>query len=275
MDDPAARRSRPPAENRALGGRPGAGYRRALRVGLAFSAAVHVAALLVYPRLMHHEVTDPVPFLLPATGSPVDGMTVIELVAVADADEPESPPEPEEVAPVEEPPGGARRAPGLDDTEGVGLVAPGPTAAERLRPRLDDARLWAPLGEEARELPAAQRLELELTGRIADWNDSMAAVAEAQRAATDWTYTDGDGKRWGVADGKIYLGDFALPIPFGFAAPLGKRDEMARRAWEWQEIERGAAAGAVRESWKDRAEAIRARRDRERAAAKADTIPRR
>jgi hypothetical protein len=273
MDDPAGSTVPPPSSGSGFG-RPGAGYRRALRVGIAASAAVHVAALLAYPRVMRREVSDPVPFLLPSAGVPVQGMTVIELVEVADAEDPDRPLEPEDVTPVERLPAGAPGAPDLRDSGGAGLIAPGPTAAERLRPRLGDGRLWAPLGEAARELTVEQRLELELTGRIADWNDSMAAVAEAERAATDWTYTDGDGKRWGVADGKIYLGDFALPVPLGFAAPLGKRDEVARRAWEWEEIQRGSAAGAVRESWRDRAAAIRARRDQERAATKADTIPR-
>jgi hypothetical protein len=274
MDDPAGSTVPPPSSGSGYG-RPAADYRRALRVGIVASTVVHGIALLAYPRVMHREIGDPVPFLLPSAGVPVQGMTVIELVEVVETEDPARPPEPEEVESVERPTTGARGAPDLSDTGGDGLVAPGPTAAERLRPRLGDGRLWAPLGAAARELTVEQRLELELTGRIADWNDSMAALAEAERAATDWTYTDGDGKRWGVADGKLYLGDFALPVPFGFAAPLGKRDEVARRAWEWEEIQRGSAAGAVRDSWRDRAAAIRARRDRERAAAKADTIPRR
>ena len=74
-----------------------------------------------------------------------------------------------------------------------------------------------------------------------------------------------------MSPGKLHLGDLTLPLPFAFGTPVGKRDEANRRVWEWEEIQRGAAAAAARESWKERAQAIRERRDRERAAARPDT----
>jgi hypothetical protein len=75
-----------------------------------------------------------------------------------------------------------------------------------------------------------------------------------------------------VADGKIYLGDIALPLPLNFGVPVGKRDETARRVWEFEEIERQNQRYLIEQSWKERAAAIRARRDRERAAARGDTL---
>ena len=261
----------PPTDRGAGSSRPRPSYRRALRVGMAVSVAAHAAALLIYPRLTDRDATAPVPFVLPSAGQPVEGMSVIRLLTVADEALLERPDEPEEIEELEQPDAeaGTPELPGVPER---GLVAPGPTAAERLRPRLEDERLWRALDPELNELTLEQRLELELATRISEITDSLDAAIEAERALTDWTYTDDEGKRWGVSPGKIHLGDLTIPLPFGFGTPIGKRDEVARRAWEWEEIQRGAANGAVRDSWKERAQAIRERRDRERAAARPDTI---
>jgi hypothetical protein len=237
---------------------------------MGVSVALHVVALLLYPSLVQRSTTARLPFSLPSGGGPQPGMTVITVVTVEDEALVERPAEPDVVERLEEP----TAAPGAPELGGVpdrGLVAPGPSAAERLRPHLRDARLWRPLDPELNELTLEQRLELELAARITQLNDSLDAEAEAERALTDWTYTDSEGKRWGVSPGQIHLGDVTIPLPFGFGIPVGKRDEVARRAWEWEEIQRGAVTGAVRDSWKERAQAIRERRDRERAAARPDT----
>lgn len=245
--------------------RPGESHRRALRIGLAVSAVVHLVGLYLYPRISEMDLPGGPALLIPVVGTPVEGMTVIELLAVEAEDDPQRPLDPEEVLPVEGPavrPG----APEVGEPLGSGLVAPGPTAAERLRPNLQDARIWAPLNAALNELTLEQIQELELSGRIAEWQDSLAAEAERQRALTDWTHTDGQGRRWGVSEGKLHLGDITLPLPFSFGTPIGRRDEFNARAREWAEMERGAAVGEMRDSWKDRARAIRERRDRERAA---------
>jgi len=259
-----------PADRGAGTRRPRSGYGRALRVGFAISAMVHVIALLLYPSLQRPPAGGPVPLLPPTGGERAQGMTVLRIVTVDATSEAERPPEPEEISPVEEP-AAVPSAPDVDEGPGVGLVPPGPTVAERLRPFLINPRLWVELDPDLNELTLGQILELELAGRITEWQDSLESAIAAERALTDWTYTDGEGKRWGISEGKIYLGDLALPLPFAFGTPVGKRDEVNRRAWEWEEIQRGAASGAVRDSWKERAEAIRARRDRERARARPDT----
>ena len=99
----------------------------------------------------------------------------------------------------------------------------------------------------------------------------IAAAQAAEARLTDWTYTDSEGKRWGVADGKIYLGDVVLPGTHLFGVPVGKRDEVAQRKWQWDEIMRQTARFDVEESWAERQDAIRERRDRERAEVLPDT----
>lgn len=251
--------------------RAGESHRRALAAGLAVSAVVHLVALSLYPAAMRRHGAYPALPSAPVAGAPPGGMTVLDIVAVDGLEDPERPNDPVQLRPVSGPavrPGG----PDLGDRPGAALVAPGPTAAERLRPRLEDPRLWAPLDRGFNDLTAEQRLELELAGRIAEWQDSVAAAEAAARRGTDWTTTDAQGRRWGVSPGQLHLGDVTLPLPFAFGTPVGRRDEVNRRAWEWEEISRGAATGEVRGSWKDRAEAIRQRRDRERAA-RPDTVP--
>lgn len=252
--------------------RPDASYSRALWVGLAVSAVVHLWVLALYPRMAHVGDLEYVPRPLAAPAVQARGMQAIGIVPVEGIGVVPTPQEPVDLTPVPSPsPGAAARAPRIGDPYGTGLVPPGPTEAERLRPRLLDRRVWAPLDREINDLTPEQRMELGLAGAIAEWQDSMSAAAEAQRALTDWTRTDAQGRRWGVADGQLHLGDVTLPLPFAFGTPVGRRDEIRQRQWEWEEITRGSATGELRDSWKDRAKAIRERRDRERAQARPDT----
>ncbi len=114
-----------------------------------------------------------------------------------------------------------------------------------------------------------------MAGLLEAWNDSVRVAEAEQRALTDWTYTDDEGGRWGVADGKLYLGDLAIPFPFAFGSNPQQLQEGRARDWVWAEIQRGMITGELRDSWKERAQAIRARRDRERALARPDTSGRR
>ena len=107
------------------------------------------------------------------------------------------------------------------------------------------------------ELTEAERMELELAGRLEEWADSVAEVVAAEYALTDWTTTDDQGRRWGVSPGQLHLGDITLPLPFYFSGNSLQREAAARRAWEDQDILNGANAQALRSSWRERAEAIR------------------
>ncbi len=84
----------------------------------------------------------------------------------------------------------------------------------------------------------------------------------------DLTYTDDEGKKWGVSPGKIHLGDLTLPMPFGFSAPPGSMEEIQGRLWEWDVINRGASSAAARRTWREADEAIRRRKE---AARRPDT----
>jgi hypothetical protein len=108
-------------------------------------------------------------------------------------------------------------------------------------------------------LSREELMRLQLIAKLEVLNDSAALAAELARRATDWTYTDEDGKKWGVSPGKIHLGDLTIPLPFGFGMAPGQRERAEDRLWAWDEIERGATTGELLRSWKDRDEAIRER----------------
>ncbi|MDA0329827.1 MAG: hypothetical protein O2958_12565 [Gemmatimonadetes bacterium] len=195
-------------------------------------------------------------------------MRLIEIDEALDAERPEDPDDIEEV----EAPVAAVEAPVIVSIPTGSLVPPAPTAAELLRPNLEDARLWAELPAELFDLTMEEREELLLSASIVAWYDSLALAGAAEDRLTDWTFRDSKGGRWGISEGKIHLGDITLPLPLNFGVPVGKRDEIARRMFEWDEINRQSQRYLIEQSWKERAAAIRARRDRERALARGDTI---
>ncbi len=246
-----------------------ASYRRVLPVALTISAAVHIFVLVIYPRLFpRHPAGSTVPLVLPVNAAGGGAMQDIQIVELSPA-QVEKPAEPVKTKEPEQPKVNAvaPRLPGESPAPYMSLGA----AAESLRPHLDDARIWAVVDSALTQLTLEQRLELELSGRIRELSDSMAAAAAAHRRLTDWTFTDHAGKKWGVKDGKLILDGITIPIPFGFGTAVGQRDAVQRAQWEWQEIQRGSAAAAVRDSWKARAKAIRERRDKERAKTRPDT----
>ena len=145
----------------------------------------------------------------------------------------------------------------------------GYTAAERLRPGYSDRRLWSVLPEAIIRLSAQQLAQLELDMAIAAIADSMSVLADASRRATDWTYTDDQGRRWGVSPGQIHLGGITIPLPFGFSVPPSV--EGARRAWQDADVAGQADRATAAATLKGRAREIRRRRDAERAKERADT----
>lgn len=106
---------------------------------------------------------------------------------------------------------------------------------------------------------------LLLLTALESMNDSAMIEAERAQRFTDWTYTDDDGGRWGVSPGRLHLGDLSIPLPFGFGPPPDYNGDQARRAFEFLDIDRAAGTRAVRESWKERLDAMRERRERQRA----------
>ncbi|MDH3270078.1 MAG: hypothetical protein OEN56_02025 [Gemmatimonadota bacterium] len=243
----------------------GLGSPRLRATAFTVSAVLHLIAILAYTTMMNVLRPDAAAFPIPSDTEAEQGIDVIRLVEI-DEEDLERPEEPEELDEVVPPEADARppRIPGPVVGE---LIPPGPTAAERLRPNRRSVRLWANLPDEFFELTLEEREEILLADRIVEWYDSLSAAQAAEDRLTDWTFRDREGGRWGVADGKIYLGDVALPLPLQFGIPVGKRDVTNYRIWEFEEIERQSQRFLIEQSWKERAAAIRARRDRERAAA--------
>lgn len=248
----------------------GLGSKRIRLLAAGVSVAVHVVAIMLYTAFSDVLRPDTASLPIPTDTEVEQGLEVIRLLEIDERPELEAPDEPAEVTDVEVADADVRppRIPGPVVGE---LLPPGPTAAERLRPVLDDPRLWARLPDEFYELTLEEREEIVLNARIAEWYDSLAAAQAAEDRLTDWTVRDGDGGRWGFADGKVYLGDVALPFPVAFGPSAGNRELANYRAWEFEEIERQSRRYLIEQTWKERAAAIRARRDRERAAAQPDT----
>jgi hypothetical protein len=150
----------------------------------------------------------------------------------------------------------------LPPTSGLPGYYGGETSAERLQPGFRDGRLFGPLPEVFRTLTPEQREELLIASRFQAWNDSAAAAAAAEAAMRDWTFTDGDGDRWGVSDGQLHLGGLTIPFPLSVQGSAAQRDYMR----SFSEMQRQGANALIQQSVRERQEAIRARRDAERAA---------
>ncbi len=271
----------PPSDDAHPAGRPPLGrgdrYRRTLGWAYGVSALLHVRLLVLYPRLFG---------TLPDTRMPgaseaetqLQGIELLNLVEVA-ADaavlepEPEEPETERQPIPVEpaprllQPPAETPAAAPATPAEDAGSSR---TAAERLQPSTNDERLWQPIPDEIVALSPEQRAENLLHGRLQALNDSAALAAARAARMTDWTYTDGDGNRWGISPGKLHLGPVTLPLPFGFGAPVGASDDLLRGLAQDAEIRRAAGQLGVDESLEQRNEEIR-RRAEERRRARPDT----
>ena len=238
-------------------------HRRALTVGIGTSAAFHVVVILLYSVVMTQWSP---PETVLGVDSPSRSSSDMRVVRVVEIELPDLTAEPPEELPEAEEVRLELTDAGLPDPGPVELAEPpgGRRAADVLRVRSSDTRLWREAIPEAFELTEAQRMQLELDGKIEEWADSVAIALAAEYALTDWTTTDGQGRRWGISEGQLHLGDITLPLPFYFSGNSIQRAQAARRAWEDQDILNGTNNQAVRSSWKERAEAIRRRRDRSR-----------
>jgi hypothetical protein len=243
--------------------------RRALWTGLGVSVVLHLVAVAIYPLLMDSLAPERVPadpMELTELRPGIEVLLISEVVDVTD-------PAPE---PAVRDPDVAIVVPELDPGDPApDEVEPLPperrrTVAERLRPRMVDPRLWMPMDRDITDLTDHERAELLLRGMIRSWNDSMAVAAALAEDARDWTYTDEDGRRWGLSPGRLHLGDFSIPLPFSFEAPPGRRDELARRQWEMQDMARAASTAAIQETWAERAREIRRRMENERGNRRPD-----
>lgn len=239
---------------------------RVVLVSLAASVLLHLLLVGVYQYFVGRLDAPVGPLDPPEVVTQPEGLRVVEL-----PDLPEPAPDPEAAEPLDEDPEDEpepeETEPDADVAEGTDeadeAAEDGPTVAEILRGSEEgDARIWRPVAPERTALTPEERARLRLRGRVDALSDSLLAEEERLRSVTDWTFTDEDGNRWGISPGRIHLGDTSVPLPFGFSAPPSV-DDIGRS--EWERIRQGAEREAVRESWRERAEAIRERRDAERA----------
>ncbi len=250
-------------------------HRRAVILGLGISSVFHFILIIIYSLGLNQWDSRESILQVESSSKPFSGMQVVNVIEInpddvlSDALRAELIDDPDIMVKESELVTGAAE----NNFDNKGDMKRTIRAADVLRVRSSDPRLWRAALPEIFELTEAEKLQLELAGRLEAWNDSVAAAVAVETAWTDWTMTDGDGNRWGVSPGKLHLGKLTLPLPFRFASSSWQRERAARKAWEDADILNNISAQAARASWEKRAKAIRERKDRERKDAdqKSDT----
>lgn len=221
-------------------------YDRAIFIGVMLSVAAHV--LFVFGSRLIVGYFEPNYDALPAAVPRrlrVEGMRAVEVRVTETAEA-----EPERVVPRQPLP--QPEAP----VEAVEAV-PRLSAAERLRPRVLDLRLWlvpmiVPSRVDMTPEERAAELRQRLYAYLEAYDDSVAEALAREAESMDWTVGE-EGNKWGVSPGKIHLGGVTLPLPFYF----GPTREEAETMREWGEIRRQAGQAGIDEAFKERIEAIR------------------
>ena len=266
-------RSLDPQSRRGLGDNPRASQRRAITLGFVASGVVHLLVIVLYSLGLSEWGPTKNTLGVESDARPFSGMRVVQVVEISpEADEPpeeEPEPVPEIVLVPEVRVQGPERVAGPAEggpSEEADVIE-GIRAAEVMRVRSSDHRLWRAALPEIFELTEAERLQLELAGLLEAWHDSVAIALAAESAFTDWTMTDDEGNRWGVSEGMLHLGSLTLPLPVYFGGNMWQRERATRRAWEDADILNNLSSQAARASWGERARAIRERKERQRREA--------
>jgi hypothetical protein len=154
------------------------------------------------------------------------------------------------------------------DAEGAPGTDPGTAVRDPLHYRMGAREVWRPQAPlPSRELTPDERVRARVAAELKQYNDSIAAEADAAAKALDWTVKTEDGGRWGFSPKGVHLGgvtipEFLIPRPFVSAE---KRAEFAGRERNWAEIQRQAERIEIRETFDERVRAIRERTEQERA----------
>jgi hypothetical protein len=155
----------------------------------------------------------------------------------------------------------------------------GPTRG--ITPEFNDARIWAPTDPAyVRPKTTPEKLDSAIAMRWQHLQDSLKALG-TQRADGDWSWNGKDGKKYGIDQKYIHLGNFSIPTALLALLPLNvqgnpttynnARRFMATRA----EILSQEARSVRDQEFNDAVKELRERSQKERAAkAKEDaTIP--
>lgn len=239
-------------------------WRGPLGFGLGISALVHFVGLVLYSFSGAPGSTE-VAFATPDDPSATpSGTEIVNLVAVeGEAAAPIEPdPEVETVESTEAEPAPIESDPGPDIAQE--LLERLRTAGEVLRPHAEDSIILREVNTALTELTDEEQAQLRMNWMVNEWNQLEDAERRRAEEALDWTYTDDEGKRWGVSPGKLHLGALTLPLPaLGQAEGVDPAADRMRR--DLAEIDDQAARGLVWQNWQRRAAEIRKRKDRERA----------
>lgn len=172
-------------------------------------------------------------------------------------------------------------APAAPADGGLGPVIGGGGPTRGVTPAFIDPRLWAPT-EPAPVKPKTntERLDSAIATRVRHLEDSLNALGP-QRADGDWSWKGKDGKKYGIDQQYIHLGNFSIPTALLALLPLNVQGnpttygEARRIGSIRQEILEQAARSARDEDFNMAVKELRERKTKERAdKAKADaTIP--
>lgn len=181
------------------------------------------------------------------------------------------PPEPAKAAPAP--------APQSDAGSGPVIGAGGPTRG--VTPEFLDSRLWAPTAPAAvAPKSKTELLDSAIATRVHHLEDSLAALGP-QRAPGDWTMKGKDGKKYGIDQKYIHLGNFSIPTALLALLPLNVQGnpstyENAKRIGAMRaEILDQDARAARDEDFSAAVKELRQRMQRERAekAKEDETLP--
>jgi hypothetical protein len=180
------------------------------------------------------------------------------------------------------PPEPAKNAPPVAPADGGnGPVIGGGGPTKGMTPAYTDARLWAPTAPApVKPKTSTERLDSAIASRVHHLEDSLNALGP-QRAPGDWTLNGKDGKKYGIDQKYIHLGNFSIPTALLALLPLNVQGnpttyENAKRIGIIRgEILEQEARSARDEDFNQAVKELRERKQKERAnKAKEDlTIP--
>lgn len=241
--------------------------RRVLAIGLGVSFVVHLLAIAFVSGWLETEPTPAPPPQSELVVEPSADLWAVELRVEQDG----SP------APAQRESGlGAARAPDRSparepnrvrvaeeaaerEADRVDAPSDARTAAERLAPRIVDARLWRPMVLMPREM-TIEDVEARVAAAVELLSDSALAEADAAMGARDWTVKDAEGGKWGISPGLLHLGSLVLPLPI-YWVPTPQQVESAAL---WYELDQQMERSLILDSFQERVRTIRERRERER-----------
>jgi hypothetical protein len=152
---------------------------------------------------------------------------------------------------------------------GAGAVVGRGGATEGVRPLFADPRIWAPNAPiVVAPMSPKQRLDSAIAARVHALEDSLAMLPH-ERAPGDWTVTR-NGKKYGIDQKLIHLGDFSLPTAVLALLPLNAQgnpttfERDRRLATMRGEIQEQAARMARDEDFRAAVKALRERKEKER-----------